>query len=210
MVRDSRDGMRDRVRKGYEEINFSARQPSDIAIRNEERGMVDTFVDQLPEGVHVVDMGCGSGVPYDRFLVEHGYDVTGIDVAETNIKAAREQVPDAWFVQADFSEFEPDTTFDGLLCLYALFHIPREEHAATLDKFHDMLKPGAPIFITMGTADVERMTQDFDGVEMEWSFYDANTNRGLIEEAGFDIHQTELIPDDRGDGEHLWVLAETR
>ncbi len=203
------DDMRRRVRDGYEEADFPSSQSDEIDFRPDERSLLDAFLDELPANGHVLDMGCGSGIPYDRFLVDHGYTVTGVDVAETNIEAARENVPEARFVQDEFSDFSTDRTFDGLLCMFALFHLPRDEHAETLSRFHSLLTADAPMLITMGTEDVEWMSHEFYGTEMEWSFYDAETNKALILDAGFDILRTARIPDDRGDGEHLWVLAKS-
>jgi SAM-dependent methyltransferase len=199
--------MRETVKHGYEEADFPSSQSDGVELNSDYREMVEAFCETVTDGGHIVDMGCGSGVPYDRFLVEHGFDVTGVDVTETNITAARKNVPDAQYIQADFTNFDPERQFDGLICMFALFHIPREEHADTLTKFHDILESGAPLLITMGTEDVERMTADYDGADMAWSFYDADTNKELIDDAGFEIVRTELIPDDRDGHKHLWVLA---
>ncbi|MCJ7478957.1 MAG: methyltransferase domain-containing protein [Candidatus Nanohaloarchaeota archaeon QJJ-7] len=204
------DNMRERVKEGYEEADFSSSQPDETTIEDDAEEMFDAFLKKLPEEGHVADMGCGTGRPYDRILVDEGYDVTGVDIAEVNIQAAREHVSEARFIQSDFTDFEPERSFDGLLCLFALFHIPREEHLETLEKFRGMIVDDAPALLTLGTEDVELFVDEFDGAEMEWSFYDAETNREILKEAGFEILETDMIPDDRGDGEHLWVLARAR
>jgi len=49
----------------------------------------------ITEG-HIVELGCGSGITA-RYLVEHGYDVTGIDVSKAMIRLAREIAPKARF-----------------------------------------------------------------------------------------------------------------
>ncbi len=201
------DEMRDRVREGYENIDLSGLQPSEEDVPASERGMVDAFLDRVPPGGHIVDMGCGTGVPYDRAFVDAGFDVTGVDLVATNIDAARERVEGATFVQADFTAFDPDTAFDGLVCLFALFHVPRAEHADALAAFRGMLDDGAPMLITVGTADAAELTEEFAGEEMVWSFFDAEQNRELIRDAGFTIERTERIPDRIDGSEHLWVLA---
>jgi SAM-dependent methyltransferase len=45
---------------------------------------------------HIVELGCGSGITA-RYLVEHGYEVTGIDVSKAMIRLAREAAPKARF-----------------------------------------------------------------------------------------------------------------
>ncbi|MFB6076577.1 MAG: trans-aconitate 2-methyltransferase [Candidatus Nanohaloarchaea archaeon] len=136
-----------------------------------------------------------------------GFDVTGVDIAADNIAAARQHVPDATFARSDFSTYAPDQRFDGLLCLFALFHVPRTEHGDILAHFHDLLAAGAPMLITVGTADIDEMTKEFGGAEMVWSFFDAEHNRDLITDAGFTIDRTATIPDRLDGSDHLWVLA---
>lgn len=45
---------------------------------------------------HILELGCGSGITA-RYLVEHGYDVTGIDISKAMIRLAREIAPKARF-----------------------------------------------------------------------------------------------------------------
>jgi SAM-dependent methyltransferase len=47
----------------------------------------------IPRG-HIVELGCGSGITA-RYLIEHGYDVTGIDASKAMIRLAREIAPKA-------------------------------------------------------------------------------------------------------------------
>lgn len=206
---DAADSMRSRVRSGYEEMGLAELQSGEEAVPTREQGMFDLFLERVPDSGRVLDMGCGTGVPYARFVSEQGYAVTGVDFVAEHVAAARELVPDAEFVQSTFLDFEPEERFDGLLCLFALFHVPRAEQPAVLEHFHDMLEEGAPLLVTMGTADVEKMTDEFHGAEMEWSFYGAERNREMLADAGFDVDVMKRIKEQYRDGsDHLWVLAE--
>ncbi|HZL92050.1 MAG TPA: hypothetical protein VFB99_00350, partial [Vicinamibacterales bacterium] len=46
-----------------------------------ERPYLERVVADLGPGAEVLDLGCGSGEPIARFLMEAGYRVTGVDVA---------------------------------------------------------------------------------------------------------------------------------
>ncbi|MFB6372827.1 MAG: trans-aconitate 2-methyltransferase, partial [Bradymonadaceae bacterium] len=93
-----------------------------------EERFLEGFAARVPHGGSTVDLGCGIGVPFDRWLVDAGFELTGIDVASSHVREARRRVPEAEFVEADFSEWTPYTIFDGALSLYTIFHLPADEH----------------------------------------------------------------------------------
>ena len=49
----------------------------------------------LRPGAHVLDLGCGSGVPVSRTLVQAGVSVAGVDASPRMVAAYRERFPDA-------------------------------------------------------------------------------------------------------------------
>jgi len=71
-----------------------------------------TFTGRLPEKGKVVDLGCGTGVPYARSLVERGFDVVGVDLSEDMVKVASENVPGASFVRLSMNEITYRDEFD--------------------------------------------------------------------------------------------------
>ncbi|MFB6372823.1 MAG: trans-aconitate 2-methyltransferase, partial [Bradymonadaceae bacterium] len=73
-----------------------------------------------------------------------GFAVTGVDVASAHVREARRRVPAAEFVEADISEWTPETTFAGASSLYTIFHLPADEHRDVLAHIGEMLGPGAP------------------------------------------------------------------
>jgi len=62
-----------------------------------------TFMERLPEKGRVLDLGCGTGLPYTRHLVENGFDVLGVDLSEEMVKVASRNVPGSTFVQLSMS-----------------------------------------------------------------------------------------------------------
>jgi SAM-dependent methyltransferase len=53
----------------------------------------------------VVDLGCGSGI-WARQLVDHGYDVLGVDLSPSMIALARAKVPEARFEVSSLLRFK--------------------------------------------------------------------------------------------------------
>jgi hypothetical protein len=59
---------------------------------------------------------------------------------------------------------------------------------------------------TLGASDsAEDVEEDFFGAPMSWSHFDAETNRLLLRDAGFEIRQADEVFDE--DEWALWVIA---
>ncbi len=173
--------------------------------------LLQDFIRRLPEGAQVLDAGCGAGVPVTRLLSGH-FDVTGVDCSEAQIARARRLVPNARFICQDMTRMDfPDAAFDGVVSYYAIIHIPRDEHLALLRNLHRMLKPGGLALLCLGAEDLPVATEDdFLGVPMYWSHYDAEANLRLLWECGFTVIWARRVGDTLGDdAEHLFVLAQT-
>ena len=79
------------------------------------------WLDRLPlaPGMRVLDAGCGNGVPAARLLVALGCEVVGVDLSETLVKEARDNVPAARFECADLTEWDAeDESFDAIVAFY--------------------------------------------------------------------------------------------
>src|SRR6185295_3397249 len=79
----------------------------------------------LPKGARVLDLGCGAGVPVARELVARDCHVVGVDVSARQVQLARNNVPEAVFLQADMTsvQFAP-ASFDAVAALYSITHVP--------------------------------------------------------------------------------------
>ncbi len=178
------------VHRGYDAAAASyaaARDP----FQNTEH--LEWFRDLLPPPANVLDVGCGSGVPIDRYLVDHGYDVTGIDLSAKQIELARASVPEAQFEVVNVLELKPrEYRVGGIVSFYAIFHTPRGRHAEVLKTLATFLRPGGVMLITMGASEYEGREMNFHGVEMHWSHFGPERNCELVEAAGFDIQSDEI------------------
>jgi ubiquinone/menaquinone biosynthesis C-methylase UbiE len=166
----------------------------------------------LPPGAAVLDLGCGPGVPVARWLSEHGYAVTGVDISARQLELARQQVPGATFVKSDMSalDFSPGT-FDAVVSFYSIIHVPRGEQPALLGRVYRWLKPGGVFLATMATGSWEGTESDWEGwgAPMWWSHYGQEENLEMLRAAGFDITFAEARSGTFAGGEEswLWVLA---
>jgi SAM-dependent methyltransferase len=198
------------VAEGYDEIAqrylaWSALNPSRERMR-----YLRQLLDMLPAGAEVLELGCGAGVPITQALAER-CRVTGVDISAEQIALAERHVPDARFIRADVTTLDfPPGSFDAVVAFYALIHIPRAEHAMLLGRIGTWLRPGGLLFATMGAHDTpDGVEQDWLGVPMFFSHYDAEKNRDLVRQAGLDILSADVVPEDEAGEtvEFLWVAA---
>jgi cyclopropane fatty-acyl-phospholipid synthase-like methyltransferase len=171
-------------------------------------GSLDRLLD---DGSHVVDVGCGAGVPCAALLAQR-HSVLGVDISGEQIRLAREQVPAARFERHDLATFElPDRSRDAVVALYSLIHVPRDRHGALLARFRRWLRPGGLLLATFTAGEVtDSVQEDFLGVPMFFSGFDAETNRRLVSDAGFALLLDEVVTvhEPEGPVPFLWVLAQ--
>lgn len=153
----------------------------------------------------VLDLGCGAGEPIDKFLVDHGHQIIGIDISSKQIDLARKNVPQGKFEVKDLSELkEKEFNVDAVISFYTIFHIPRKKHQELFRTINSFLPEGGLLLVTMGASKWEGV-EDFHGTQMYWSHYGPEKNRKMLENAGFRIILDKI---DRSGGEkHQVILA---
>lgn len=155
----------------------------------------------------VLDLGCGASIPVDRYLVDRGFRVTGLDFSEKQIELARALVPEATYMVKDVGELRHgEHQVDAVVSFYAIFHLPRESHESLFRTIHTFLAPGGYLLVTMGSSEWEGSESDFFGAPMWWSHYGPDENRAIIHRAGFEILLDEI--DESGHERHQVILAQ--
>jgi 2-polyprenyl-3-methyl-5-hydroxy-6-metoxy-1,4-benzoquinol methylase len=197
---------KDIVRRGYDALSYLYRGDSEAPAH------YATCLAQLQKrvaaGGAVLDLGCGCGVPLARDLAASGYQVTGVDLSEVQVERARQLVPTASFLRADATQvrFLP-SSFDAVVSLYALIHMPLDEQPPLLGRIGRWLRPGGWFLATTGHRAWTGTEDGWLGGEapMWWSHADAATYRTWIEHAGLAVVAQEVVPE--GDGVHALFWA---
>lgn len=147
------------------------------------------LAEQLPAGAHVLDLACGTGLPTARQLVDAGMRVTGVDLSSRMIELARQNVPEGDFHQLDLANLKEAGLgpFDGAAVFFALLMLPRAEIPVALRMLHDLLRPGAPMTLSMVEADVNDFSIPFLGHTVRVSGYLREDLHQVVADAGFDI-----------------------
>ena len=164
----------------------------------------------LPDGARVVELGCGGGTIETALLAER-CRLTGVDLSEAQLRRARERVPGAEFVQADFTDVDfPAASVDAVVAFYSFNHVPRDLLAPVFERVRSWLVPDGLFLTVLGASDTEDWTGEWLGVPMYFSSFPPATNTRMLVEAGFTLLRDEVvtIAEPEGEGTFHWVLAQ--
>jgi 2-polyprenyl-3-methyl-5-hydroxy-6-metoxy-1,4-benzoquinol methylase len=114
----------------------------------------DLLLAHLPAApARIADLGCGTG-SLAVLLAESGYDVTGIDLSEAMLAAARSKASEAG-VEVRLAAGDAANPalarggFDAVLCRHVLWALP--EPAEVLARWCDLLRPGGGLVLVEGS-----------------------------------------------------------
>jgi putative AdoMet-dependent methyltransferase len=104
----------------------------------------------IKKSTKILDMGFGTGQITNR-LYKDGANIYGIDFSEKMIEIAREKMPQAKFIQWDFSlalpaEFEIEK-FDYIISSYAIHHLKDNQKVELFKKLKNVLNKDGKIII---------------------------------------------------------------
>src|ERR1044071_3391209 len=134
-------------------------------------GYVDKVLDGLPPGAKVLDLGCGTGNPIARHLVQRGYRVIGIDQSEKMLAIAKQVVPEAEFIHGDMVEIQFTDKFGAAVAWDSIFHVERKYHSAIYRKLANSLEIGGRLLLSVGGSDVDSGAEGFTSEMFGHTFF---------------------------------------
>ena len=120
----------------------------DDMIRNEELIAAIMNNGGIKEGVHVLDVACGTGVLFPDYLKRGAASVTGIDISPEMVKIASAKFPEVSVLCGDVEEAEFDRQFDCVMVYNAFPHFPDPEHL--IEVLSGLVKPGGKLSVAHG------------------------------------------------------------
>ena len=175
------------VENGYDSIY--EKYDSYYGISMNRRELAD-FLKLVPKRSTVLDIGCGSG-RVSKFLIDRGFGVVGIDISRNMLKLAKQKAPQAEFHRQDMRDLDfPKESFDAVLALYSIIHVPRKYHSGIFKKINRVLKPKGIALVSVGGSDLENYIDENWmnwGSRMYWSQFDLEKNLDLLRKSGFKI-----------------------
>ena len=133
------------IRSTYDRIAASY-----AAARSTPYPEVLTFLDRLPSGAHLLDLGCGHGRHAGPSL-ERGHHVIGIDISQSLIRIASRDLPGVdWAIGSGRAIPLKRGSVDACICIAVIHHIPtRADRVLVLREIGRVLQPGARVLVSV-------------------------------------------------------------
>jgi SAM-dependent methyltransferase len=169
-----------------------------------ERPYLEKAIALTPPPGRVLDLGCGSGEPIARYLIESGYHVTGVDPAGEMLEMCRARFPAMTWKQADMRRLALAERFDIVIAWDSFFHLQQDDQREMFATFRKHTAPGGVLVFTSGPAAGESINPDWFGDALYHASLGPEEYRGLLELHGFDVvlHRSE---DPDCGGHTVWV-----
>jgi len=174
----------------------------------------NVFISLLPPGGRVLDVGCGSGVK-SKYLVDHGFKVVGIDIADKLLEIAKREVP-----QGEFREFSMTNLsllrgqFDGVFAQASLLHIPKNVAGDVVQKMAERLMPEGLLYVAVketreGNSDEEILKENGYGYEYErfFSYFTMSELEQHFARAGLEVVVQLRNPSPSGNTVWLQIIG---
>lgn len=112
------------------------------------RGSVNLGWAPLERGMHVLDAGCGNGKATDT-LLQMGCVATGIDFSGSAIESCRNRFGSkAEFEVGDIRSLPfGDSSFDAVLAVHSVEHVPASDEHLVFKEFSRILVPGGKLLL---------------------------------------------------------------
>jgi SAM-dependent methyltransferase len=172
-----------------------------------ERPWLERFLTLVPPGGSILDIGCGSSEPIARFLIEQGYEVTGVDSSPSLIDMCKLRFPLQKWVVADMRALRLDTIFNGIIAWDSFFHLRPEDQRLMFPRFRKHASAEAALLFTSGPAYGEAIGEYRDEPLYHASL-DGAAYRELLEHSGFAI--VSHVVEDVTCGNHTIWLTQLR
>lgn len=164
-----------------------------------------TFLDSLPQGARILELGSGSGRDAAIMLAK-GFDVDATDASPELAAQAATRLGRAVAILR-FNQLDARVAYDAVWASASLLHAPASELAEDLRKIHTALRPGGLLTASFKAGNGEGR----DRLGRYYNYPDRNALMGYFQAAAnwralsLEAHQGTGY--DRQPTEWLWVIA---
>ena len=196
---NSEPAFTERVRVSYDAVvdAYVDRVHDELRHKPLDRALLTAFAEQVQSrygaGGTAGDLGCGPG-HVGAFLVEHGLEVTGIDLSPAMVERARALHPEMRFSVGDMTALDiPDGSFHGITAFYSIIHLGSDAAVrAALEEFHRTLAAGGLLLVAVHLGEHGDSVVHADdmlgvSVDLDFHFFDVDRLADAIADAGFEV-----------------------
>ena len=168
-----------------------------------EKRWLDAFLAHILPGGSILDLGCGSGEPVARYLIEQRRRLTGVDAAPGLIDLCRRRFPDHDWRVADMRGLALDRTFDGAIAWHSAFHLTPGDQKEMFAVYARHVAPGGVLMFTSGRDEGETVGE-WRGEPLYRGSLSAAEYRAALDASGFDLLDNRIDDPETG-GATVWL-----
>lgn len=168
-----------------------------------EREYLEILINKIPEKGKILDLGCGSGEPIAKFLIEKHFTLYGVDGSKNMIELCKQRFPNhKWFV-ADMSILDLKEKFDAIIAWDSFFHLTQDQQRHMFNIFRNHINNDGILLFTSGTDNGEVVSK-MNGRDIYHSSLSTNEYRALLKE--YDFEEILYRSSDPNCGDHtVWL-----
>lgn len=154
---------------------------ADMVTQTDPDRHLQSFIDAVPQGGKVMDLGCGHGRSA-ALMIEAGLKAEALDASPEFAEIAR----NTFGIEVEVAEFEALDTkeeFDGVFANFSLLHAPKADMPGHLTRIARALQPDGILHIGLKTGEGERR----DSLGRFYAYYSDAELTGLLQDAGFTV-----------------------
>lgn len=158
-----------------------------IRIRSPEVGVsrVREWARSLPTGARILEIGCGSGIPITRVLIDEGLDVSAVDASPKMVSAFKKNFPDIPVICEAAERLKGfDQPFDGAIAWGLMFLLTPEAQKTVIWNIGNSLNKGGRFLFT---SPEKALTWNDSVTDQESASLGAAEYENLLSLAGFDL-----------------------
>lgn len=157
------------------------------------------FLEYIPNGGTIIDLGCGSGRDTKAFI-DRGYNVIAVDGSTELCKVASEYAG-IDVVNSTFQDFDPSEMCDGIWACASLLHLEKKDINTVISKLSKKINEGGCFYVSFKYG-------DFSGIRNGRYFTDLTESSFLeviADIPGLEIIKHFITKDARKDRKEMWL-----
>jgi SAM-dependent methyltransferase len=180
--------------------DYATRFVDELAYKPFDRELLIRFAESVrprsTPDLPVCDLGCGPG-HIGAFVASQGVEVIGFDLSPGMVDQARHSFPHLRFARGDMTALDgPAGGLAGIVCFYALIHLPRAVVPAALEEMHRRIADGGDLLLAVhgGEGSLHATVMLDHSVSLDATLFTLAELTGLVEGAGFEVREAHERP----------------